>query len=72
MKSSVRPIATETFDATLVDSSTVVFGPNNATDTNASGDLKDIDGDGDIHIPTGSDNVYNKSWISLSDWLGTK
>ncbi len=35
------------FDATLVDFSTVTFGPNGAVESHGQGHVEDVDGDGD-------------------------
>ncbi len=49
----VIPIAiltNEDFDATLVDPSTVVFGPNEAVEAHGKGQIHDVDGDGDFDL----------------------
>lgn len=46
----VAVLSTETFDATMIDPDTVLFGPGAATKAHKKAHLEDVDGDGDLDL----------------------
>ena len=46
----VAVLTTETFDATQIDPSTIVFGPDAAGESHARSHIEDVDGDGDADL----------------------